>query len=145
MKIIDIETFLVPPRWLFCKITTDEGVAGWGEPSLEGRADTVRTAVHELAELLVGADPLRIEDHWQTMSKADFYRWQLNRTRGSPPWSKTPVRSTSCTRCGRWLDDTANSARRPRSCNSGCLPAPPPPTPRSWQSRALARSSAPNY
>jgi len=74
VKIVDVETFLVPPRWLFCKITTDEGVIGWGEPSLEGHADTVRTAVHELAELLVGADPLRIEDHWQSMSKAGFYR-----------------------------------------------------------------------
>jgi len=37
-------------------------------------AATVRTAVHELSELLVGQDPLRIEDHWQTMTKGSFYR-----------------------------------------------------------------------
>ena len=33
-------TFAVPPRWLFLKIETDEGVTGWGEPVVEGRAAT---------------------------------------------------------------------------------------------------------
>jgi galactonate dehydratase len=74
MKITSVDTFLVPPRWLFCRVRTDSGLAGWGEPVIEGRADTVRTAVHELAELLVGEDPLRVEDHWQRLSKAAFYR-----------------------------------------------------------------------
>ncbi|KUP95982.1 galactonate dehydratase [Thermobifida cellulosilytica] len=74
MKIARVETFAVPPRWLLCRVETDDGVVGWGEPVVEGRASTVRTAVHELAELLVGRDPMRIEDHWQTMAKASFYR-----------------------------------------------------------------------
>ncbi|ROT27175.1 galactonate dehydratase [Micromonospora sp. HM5-17] len=74
MKITTVETFLVPPRWLFCRIGTDEGIVGWGEPIVEGRAATVRTAVTELAKLLVGTDPLRIEDHWQVLSKGGFYR-----------------------------------------------------------------------
>ena len=74
MKITRIETFAVPPRWLFCRIETDDGVVGWGEPVVEGRAATVRTAVHELAQYLVGQDPLRIEDHWQVMTKGSFYR-----------------------------------------------------------------------
>ena len=74
MKITRLETFLVAPRWLFCRIETDTGVVGWGEPVVEGRAETVRAAVHELAELLVGQDPLRIEDHWQVMTKGTFYR-----------------------------------------------------------------------
>ncbi|TDE10131.1 galactonate dehydratase [Jiangella asiatica] len=74
MKIVDIETFAVPPRWLFCRVVTDEGVVGWGEPIVEGRADTVRAAVHELADYLIGQDPLRIEDHWQVMTKSTFYR-----------------------------------------------------------------------
>jgi galactonate dehydratase len=74
VKITDIETFLVPPRWLFLKISTDEGVVGWGEPVVEGRADTVRAAVHELAELVRGQDPLRIEEHWQVLRRAGFYR-----------------------------------------------------------------------
>ncbi|MQA04995.1 MAG: galactonate dehydratase [Streptosporangiales bacterium] len=74
MKITQVETFQVPPRWLFCRLQTDEGIVGWGEPVVEGRADTVRAAVHELADYLVGRDPLRIEDNWQVLTKAGFYR-----------------------------------------------------------------------
>ncbi|GGO66368.1 galactonate dehydratase [Microbacterium nanhaiense] len=74
MKITRIETFLVPPRWLFVRIETDEGAVGWGEASLEGRSETVRTAVEQLAEVLLGQDPLRIQDHWQVMMKGSFYR-----------------------------------------------------------------------
>ena len=74
MKITDIETFLVPPRWLFLKVSTDEGIVGWGEPVVEGRAETVRAAVHEMADLVIGKDPLRIEDNWQVLRRAGFYR-----------------------------------------------------------------------
>jgi galactonate dehydratase len=74
VKITSVETFLVAPRWLFCRIETDTGLVGWGEPVVEGRARTVRTAVHELEHLLLGRDPLRIEDLWQTMTKGTFYR-----------------------------------------------------------------------
>jgi len=74
VRITEVETFLVPPRWLFLKVSTDEGVTGWGEPVVEGRAETVRAAVHELSELLVGEDPLRIEDHWQRLYRGGFYR-----------------------------------------------------------------------
>ncbi len=74
MKITDISTFLVPPRWLFLRIETNEGITGWGEPVVEGRAQTVRTAVAELSDLLIGEDPLRIEDHWQVLTRGGFYR-----------------------------------------------------------------------
>jgi galactonate dehydratase len=74
MKIARLETFLVAPRWLFLRIETDEGVVGWGEPIVEGKAATVQAAVAEMAELLIGADPLRIEDHWQVLVKGGFYR-----------------------------------------------------------------------
>lgn len=66
--------FLVPPRWLLLRVDTDEGVTGWGEPVIEGRALTVRAAVEELLEYLVGADPLAIEHHWQVLTKGGFYR-----------------------------------------------------------------------
>jgi galactonate dehydratase len=74
MKIVAIETFLVPPRWLFCRIETDEGIVGWGEPVVEGRAETVRAAVQEMSDYLIGQDASRIEDHWQVLSKGGFYR-----------------------------------------------------------------------
>ena len=74
MKITALKTFIVPPRWLFLKIETDEGIFGWGEPVVEGRARTVETAVAELADYLVGKDPLRIEDLWAVMHRGGFYR-----------------------------------------------------------------------
>jgi galactonate dehydratase len=74
MKIARIETFLVPPRWLFCRVETDTGIVGWGEPVVEGRAEAVRAAVGILGEYLAGQDPLRVEDHWQVMTKGGFYR-----------------------------------------------------------------------
>lgn len=74
MKIVSMELFQVPPRWLFLKITTDEGIAGWGEPVVEGRVDTVRTAVEELGDYLIGRDPGQIEDLWQVMYRGGFYR-----------------------------------------------------------------------
>ncbi|ABO67215.1 Probable galactonate dehydratase protein [Geobacillus thermodenitrificans NG80-2] len=74
MKITKFETFLVPPRWLFLKISTDEGIAGWGEPIVEGRANTVRAAVEELGDYLIGKDPLAIEDHWTVLYRGGFYR-----------------------------------------------------------------------
>ncbi len=69
-----VETFLVAPRWLMVRVETSDGVVGWGEATCEGRAETARTAVEQLAELLIGQDPARIADHWQTMTKAGFYR-----------------------------------------------------------------------
>jgi len=74
VKITDVTTYLVPPRWVFLRVETNEGITGWGEPVVEGRGETVRTAVAELSDLLIGEDPLRIEDHWQVLTRSGFYR-----------------------------------------------------------------------
>ncbi len=74
MKITKLTTYAVPPRWLFLKVETDEGVTGWGEPIVEGRAATVAAAVEELADYLVGRDPFLIEDHWNVLYRGGFYR-----------------------------------------------------------------------
>ncbi|KAA5604670.1 galactonate dehydratase [Roseospira marina] len=74
MRITALKTYRVPPRWLFLKVETDEGLAGWGEPVIEGRAATVEAAVHELSEYVIGKDPRRIEDLWQTLYRGGFYR-----------------------------------------------------------------------
>ncbi len=74
MKITEFELFQVPPRWLFLKINTDEGLFGWGEPIIEGRAKTVKAAVEELMEYLKGKDPMQIEDHWNVLYHGGFYR-----------------------------------------------------------------------
>ncbi|ADJ15319.1 galactonate dehydratase [Halalkalicoccus jeotgali] len=74
-EITDYELYEVPPRWLFLRLETSDGLVGWGEPVVEGRAKTVRAAVEELLETyLLGEDPSRIEDHWQTMYRGGFYR-----------------------------------------------------------------------
>lgn len=74
MKITKVTTYTVPPRWLFVKIETDEGIAGWGEPVIEGRAATVATAVEELSDYLIGQDPRNIEDLWTVLYRGGFYR-----------------------------------------------------------------------
>ncbi len=74
MKITKLTTFIVPPRWCFLKVETDEGIVGWGEPVVEGRAHTVAAAVDELADYLIGKDPRQIEDHWTVLYRGGFYR-----------------------------------------------------------------------
>jgi galactonate dehydratase len=74
MKIAQIELFQVPPRWLFLKITTDDGLSGWGEPIVEGHATTVAEAVRDVEERIVGRDARQIEDIWQTLYRSSFYR-----------------------------------------------------------------------
>lgn len=74
MKITKLSTWQVPPRWLFLKIETDEGIVGWGEPVVEGRAETVQAAVNELSDVLIGRDPRRVEDIWQMLYRGGFYR-----------------------------------------------------------------------
>ncbi len=74
MKITGIELFRVPPRWLFLKVMTDEGIEGWGEPVVEGRAASVEACVRELEDYYIGKDPRKIEDMWQVLYRSGFYR-----------------------------------------------------------------------
>lgn len=74
IRITKLETFKVKPRYLFLKMHTDQGIIGLGEPIVEGRADTVATAVQEIAPYLVGKDPRRVMHHWQAIYRHAFYR-----------------------------------------------------------------------
>jgi len=74
MKITNFRLYSVKPRWLFLAIDTDEGITGWGEPVIEGRSPSVAAAVEELSAYLIGKDPRRINDHWQTLYRGGFYR-----------------------------------------------------------------------
>ncbi len=74
MKITALDLFIVPPRWLFLKISTDEGLVGWGEPIVEGHTRPVEAAVREMESFLIGRDPDAIEDIWQMLYRARFYR-----------------------------------------------------------------------
>lgn len=63
-----------PLSWNLLKVQTDEGIVGYGEPIVEGRARTVAMAVQELGDYIIGKDPRDIERLWQDMYKASFYR-----------------------------------------------------------------------
>jgi galactonate dehydratase len=74
MKIGRIETFTVPPRWMFVRVESEDGAVGWGEASLEGHAEAVDGAFEALRDRFVGHDPRRIEDIWQVAYRGGFYR-----------------------------------------------------------------------
>jgi galactonate dehydratase len=74
MKIAKIEQFFPRQRMRLVKITTDNGIVGWGETTLEGKPKSTCAAVDEMADYLVGKDPLRIEHHWQHIYRSAFFR-----------------------------------------------------------------------
>ena len=74
MKIVEVNTYTVRPRWGFVEIVTDEGFTGWGEPVLEGHCATVLACVQEMKPYLIGQDPMRIEDFSAVLYRAGFYR-----------------------------------------------------------------------
>lgn len=74
MKITALTLYSVAPRWQFLAIDTDEGITGWGEPVLEGQAETVAAAVKSFASLLIGQNPLNINAIWQILYAGGFYR-----------------------------------------------------------------------
>jgi galactonate dehydratase len=77
LKIARIETFRFWAEWknwLFVKVTTDDGLYGWGEASLAGAIDAVERAIHELGTALIGQDSGGVERHWQAMYHA--WRWR---------------------------------------------------------------------
>jgi galactonate dehydratase len=74
MKIAKIEQFYPSKRMRLVRVTTDNGLVGWGETTLEGKPKSTWAAVEELSEYLIGKDPLRIEHHWQHIYRSAFYR-----------------------------------------------------------------------
>lgn len=74
MKITRVDQFSPRQRTRLVRITTDTGIEGWGESTLEGKPASVPAAIDEFAGYLVGKDPLRIEHHWQQMYRSSFFR-----------------------------------------------------------------------
>jgi galactonate dehydratase len=77
MKITRIESHVCHARmrnWVFVKVLTDQdGLFGWGEATLEWHTRAVVGALEDLAELVVGEDPRRIEHLWQMMFRQHFW------------------------------------------------------------------------
>lgn len=137
MKIARIETFLVPPRWLFVRVESDDGHVGWGEASLEGHAEAVDGAFEALRDRFLGADPRAIEDMWQVAYRGGFYRggpvlmsalsgldqalWDLKgRLLGVPAWELLGGKVRDRIRAYAWIGgdrpgDIAEAARARRA------------------------------
>jgi galactonate dehydratase len=74
MKITNVETFVVSDRRAFVKVSTDEGIAGWGEPVLENWARPAVAAVERMTPHLLGQDPRQTTRLWQVLARGGFYR-----------------------------------------------------------------------
>ena len=64
MRIIAIDTYIAGnpwKNWLFAKVSTDEGIHGIGEGTLNYFGKTVEAAIHELTPLVIGMDPFQVE------------------------------------------------------------------------------------
>lgn len=77
MKISAVNTHFVnvgPNRtWVLVKVSTDEGIHGWGEAGIEGKEKAVAAAISELERQLIGRDPFQIELLWQEMYRNAFW------------------------------------------------------------------------
>jgi galactonate dehydratase len=76
MRVDSVETVVVGARmrnWVFVKVTTDEGIVGWGEATTEWKTRGVVGAVEDLAVLVVGQDPFRLEHLWQSMWRHQYW------------------------------------------------------------------------
>ncbi|USA60070.1 galactonate dehydratase [Qipengyuania citrea] len=136
MKITRIETFQVPPRWLFVRVEADNGAFGWGEASLEGHAEAVAGVFETFCDRFIGADPRSIEDIWQVGYRGGFYRggpvlmsalsgldqalWDLKgRHYGLPAWEMLGGKVRDWVRAYAWIggdrpDDIAAAAKSRR-------------------------------
>ena len=136
MKIGRIETFYVPPRWLFVRIETEDGAVGWGEASLEGYAEAVDGAFEAMRDRFIGHDARRIEDIWQVAYRGGFYRggpvlmsalagleqalWDLKgKAYGIPAWEMLGGKVRERIRAYAWIggdrpDDVASASRARR-------------------------------
>ena len=75
MKITAIDTYIAGnpwKNWLFAKVSTDEGIHGVGEGTLNYFGKTVESAIHELAPLVLGMDPFQVEILSQRLTR-DVY------------------------------------------------------------------------
>jgi mannonate dehydratase len=77
VRITEVDVVVTCPgrNFVTVKVTTDEGVTGVGDATLNGRELAVVAYLREhLAPLLLGRDPLRIEDTWQLLYRGAYWR-----------------------------------------------------------------------
>ena len=77
MKIVDAQVIVCSPgrNFVTLKLTTEDGVYGLGDATLNGRELAVAGYLEEhVVPLLIGRDARRIEDTWQYLYKGAYWR-----------------------------------------------------------------------
>lgn len=80
MKITGVKVYTVKPRWIFIKISTDEGIEGWGEMISGTKTDTVVAGAYEMGKRIIGRNPFEIERIWQELHRSFFRGGPINGT-----------------------------------------------------------------
>ena len=70
MRITSVKAYVACPpgagrNFVFVKVSTDQGIAGWGECTFG--PVSIAGVVEEMGATLIGKDPFRIEEHWQAL------------------------------------------------------------------------------
>src|SRR5437660_3410853 len=75
MKVFGVSLTPTSDRpYVFCKLETNQGLIGWGEGTLEGKAGATMACIEDCRDFVVGADPMQVEHIWQSMYVHSFYR-----------------------------------------------------------------------
>src|SRR6201992_1834565 len=67
IKITGLKTFgvsLTPNSdrpYVFVKLETNQGIVGWGEGTLEGKAGSAMACIQDFRDFLIGNDPMQVE------------------------------------------------------------------------------------
>ena len=75
IRSVDVVVTSPSRNYVLVKITTEDGVVGWGDAPLNGRELSVASYLRDhLAGLLVGRPADRIEDTWQFLYRGAYWR-----------------------------------------------------------------------
>src|SRR5258708_16205862 len=96
MRITAIDTYIAGnpwKNWLFAKVSTDEGIHGVGEGTLNYFGKTIEAAIHELKPLIIGMDPFQVEIISQPLIPDASPPPPPTHTRPAPPLHTPPSSS----------------------------------------------------
>lgn len=71
MRIVSVEVFLLYDRFVWIKVSSDEGPSGWGTAAFHGGMSTARLAAR-LGDSLIGEDPLTAEAIWHRLFRTGY-------------------------------------------------------------------------
>lgn len=75
-RVLSLEYFRVPPRWLFVKICDSQNNSGWGEASLEGHSEAVEGCLNAYQEQILGMDPEFVASDPPVVLACSLLIWQ---------------------------------------------------------------------